>query len=156
MSRTQRDYQTRESQARTQHWRPPSHLRMPDPPPGWHYAFKRYLLDGKEDTKNLMSAFEQGYVPVTAKDLPAGYQVQTLRDGDNAGAVVVGDLMLMKISVEAYRERTDYYRQRTRRQEKAINHELMKRSTSAMPITDDSRELSTLGARPKPEFLEEE
>ena len=67
-SRSGRETETREANARKATWKPPSVLPDPTPEPGYHYRWIRARTMGESDNRNVSSRFREGYVPVRAED----------------------------------------------------------------------------------------
>lgn len=140
---------TRESQSRKKVWKPPAKLETPTPPEGYKYRLVRRTLRGVEEKENVLGRMAQHYEPVKPEELGSrGTDYQTLEDGKHAGVVTVGDLMLMKVPVEVAEQREEHYATINRRMQNAVDNDLMKENTKAMPITSNRKTTVELGTRP--------
>ena len=150
-NRTTRDNQTRAKTQRRKPWAPPSKLAMPDAPAGYKHRWIRTHLRGEDDKTNMHSRLREGWEPVRADEYPdAGEMYPTIEDGKNAGVIGVGGLMLARIPEETVAERTEYYRDQTRNQMKAVDENLMREQHPSMPIHNDRQSRVTFGGKPKP------
>ena len=150
-NRTTRDNQTRAKTQRRKPWAPPSKLAMPDAPAGYKHRWIRTHLRGEDDKTNMHSRLREGWEPVRADEYPdAGDMFPTIEEGKNAGVIGVGGLMLARIPEETVAERTEYYRDQTRNQMKAVDENLMREQHPSMPIHNDRQSRVTFGGKPKP------
>ena len=151
-NRTTRDNASRaKTPARRKPWAPPSKLAMPDAPAGYKHRWIRTHLRGEDDKTNMHSRIREGWEPVRADEYPdAGNMFPTIEDGKNAGVIGVGGLMLARIPEETVAERTEYYRDQTRNQMKAVDENLMREQHPSMPIHNDRQSRVTFGGKPKP------
>lgn len=142
--RTPRATQTREKTARRKPWAPPSTLDAPPAPHGYVHRWVRTAIRGDDDQNNVYSRMREGWEPVRAEEYPdAEYPV--LQDGKHAGVIGSGGLMLCRIPQETVDERTEYFRDQTRNQMKAVDENLMRESHPSMPITSDRQSRVTFG-----------
>ena len=151
-NRTTRDNASRaKTPARRKPWAPPSKLAMPEAPAGYKHRWIRTHLRGEDDKTNMHSRIREGWEPVRADEYPdAGDMFPTIEDGKNAGVIGVGGLMLARIPEETVAERTEYYRDQTRNQMKAVDENLMREQHPSMPIHNDRQSRVTFGGKPKP------
>ena len=151
-NRTTRDNASRaKTPARRKPWAPPSKLAMPEAPAGYKHRWIRTHLRGEDDKTNMHSRLREGWEPVRADEYPdAGEMYPTIEDGKNAGVIGVGGLMLARIPEETVAERTEYYRDQTRNQMKAVDENLMREQHPSMPIHNDRQSRVTFGGKPKP------
>ena len=140
------------SRAKTQRrkpWAPPSKLEAPEAPAGFQHRWVRTALRGEDDKTNVHAKMREGWEPVRADeypDLAENYPV--IEEGKNAGVIGVGGLMLCRIPEETVEERTDYYREQTRNQMKAVDENLMREQHPSMPIHCDRQSRVTFGGKP--------
>ncbi len=140
------------SRAKTQRrkpWAPPSKLEAPEAPAGFQHRWVRTALRGEDDKTNVHAKMREGWEPVRADeypDLAENYPV--IEEGKNAGVIGVGGLMLCRIPEETVEERTDYYREQTRNQMKAVDENLMREQHPSMPIHSDRQSRVTFGGKP--------
>jgi|TARA_R110000744_G_scaffold34835_1_gene80932 hypothetical protein len=99
----------------------------------------------------MHSRFREGWEPVRADEYPdSGGMFPTIDEGKNTGVIGVGGLMLARIPEETVEERTEYYRDQTRNQMKAVDENLMREQHPSMPIHNDRQSRVTFGGKPKP------
>ena len=140
------------SRAKTQRrkpWAPPSKLEAPEAPAGFQHRWVRTALRGEDDKTNVHAKMREGWEPVRADeypDLAENYPV--IEEGKNAGVIGVGGLMLCRIPEETVEERTEYYRDQTRNQMKAVDENLMREQHPSMPIHTDRQSRVTFGGKP--------
>jgi hypothetical protein len=144
--REQRSSQTREKTSRRKPWQPPSRLEAPEPPVGYRHRWIRTALRGDEDKMNVHAKLREGWEPVRADEY-TGFDYATVDEGQHAGVIGNGGLMLARIPEETAQERTDYYRGRTREQMTAVDQDLMKEQHPSMPITNSRQSRVTFGGR---------
>ncbi len=106
---------------------------------------------GEDDKTNMHSRFREGWEPVRADEYPdSGGMFPTIDEGKNTGVIGVGGLMLARIPEETVEERTEYYRDQTRNQMKAVDENLMREQHPSMPIHNGRQSRVTFGGKPKP------
>jgi hypothetical protein len=99
----------------------------------------------------MHSRLREGWEPVRADEYPdAGDMFPTIEDGKNAGVIGVGGLMLARIPEETVNERTEYYRDQTRNQMKAVDENLMREQHPSMPIHNERQSRVSFGGKAKP------
>ena len=144
LDRTPREQETREIEEQRKPWTPPQLLETPEPPAGIHYRWVRTAVRGEEDRKNVHYRFREGYVPVKPEE-GNGYHLPTINEGEHAGTVGIGGLILCKIPQATIDERNAYYESRTSAQMEAVDNDLMKDEHPAMPITRERKTQVTFG-----------
>ena len=93
----------------------------------------------------------EGWEPVRADEYPdSGDMFPTIEEGKNAGVIGVGGLMLARIPEETVEERTEYYRDQTRNQMKAVDENLMREQHPSMPISNERQSRVSFGGKAKP------
>ena len=132
-SRASRSASTRETETRRKPWAPPSMLDAPPPRPGMKQRWIRAESQGDADKLNMGKRIREGYQPRRA-DTVENFEVPTIDNGQHAGLIGVGGLILAEIPEETANERKKYYQQQTDEQLQAIDNELMKHSNPAMPM----------------------
>ncbi|MGA0425931.1 MAG: hypothetical protein ACO3OM_07355 [Alphaproteobacteria bacterium] len=142
--RTPRETQTREKTARRKPWAPPSTLDAPPAPHGYVHRWVRTAIRGDDDQNNVYSRMREGWEPVRADEYPET-EFPVIPDGKHAGVIGSGGLMLCRIPQETVDERTEYYRDQTRNQMKAVDENLMREQHPSMPITSDRQSRVTFG-----------
>ena len=147
-TRTPREATTRAKTQRRKPWAPPSKLEAPDAPEGYKHRWIRTSLRGEDDKMNVNSKLREGWEPVRADEYPemAG-KYPTIDDGQHAGVIGVGGLMLARIPEETVEERTEYYREQTRQQMEAVDQSLMREQHPSMPIHSDRKSRVSFGGK---------
>ena len=72
-----------------------------------------------------------------------------IEEGKNKGIIGVGGLMWARIPTETVQERTEYFRDQTRNQLKAVDENLMREQHPSMPISVDRQSRVTFGGNRK-------
>ena len=155
-NRTPREASTRAKTQRRKPWAPPSKLEAPDAPRSTLFPYTtlfrsrwiRTSLRGEDDKMNVNSKIREGWEPVRADEYPemAG-KYPTIDDGQHAGVIGVGGLMLARIPEETVEERTEYYREQTRQQMEAVDQSLMREQHPSMPIHSDRKSRVSFGGK---------
>jgi len=142
-AKTARAATTRGREARSNKpWAPPSMLEAPDAPPGFHQRWIRESAGGHADSTNMSKRIREGYEPVRAEEHPE-FASPTIQDGQHAGVIGVGGLVLAKIPTETVDQRNAYYREQTEGQLDAVDNNLMRDSDSSMPMHAPQRKSTT-------------
>lgn len=140
---------TRESESRSNKpWAPPSMLDAPEPPPGYHYRWIREAAGNQSDATNMSKRMREGYEPVRAEDHPE-FAAPTIQDGQHAGVIGVGGLILAKIPNETVDQRNEYYRNQTEGQMDSVDNNLMRESDPSMPMGKPQRKSTTTFGSPE-------
>ena len=125
LNRSSRETESREKTARRKPWAPPSKLDAPPAPPGFRHRWIRKEANGFDDRSNVSAKLREGYELVRADEYPDFYST-SVNDGQHAGVIGVGSLLLARIPDETAEERQAYYGQRTQDQIRAVDNDLMK------------------------------
>lgn len=125
LNRTARDSESRAKDARRRPWAPPSRLDAPPAPPGFKHRWIRAESGGIADRTNIAGRLREGYELVRGDEYP-DYHTATVEDGQHAGVISVGGLLLARIPEETAAERTEYYQARAIDQMQAADNELLK------------------------------
>lgn len=144
--RQPREAQTRATSQRRKPWAPPSKLDAPAAPEGYKHRWIRTAIRGDDDKTNVHAKLREGWEPVRADEYPeleGRYPV--IEEGKNAGIIGVGGLMLCRIPEETVEERTEYFRDQTRSQMRAVDENLMREQHPSMPIQNDRKSRVTFG-----------
>ena len=137
---------TREKTERRKPWAPPNRLEAPDPPEGYVHRWIRLSMRGEEDKMNVNTKLREGWEPVRADEYPDS-QHAVIDDGQYAGIIGSGGLMLCRLPAETAAERAAYYGIRTREQMTAVDSDLMKEQHPSMPISNNRQSRVTFGGR---------
>lgn len=143
-TRQPRSAQTREKATRRKPWAPPNRLEAPDAPDGYRHRWIRTALRGEDDKMNVHAKLREGWEPVRADEY-SGQDYAVITDGDHAGIIGNGGLMLSRIPEETAQERTEYYRGRTREQISAVDQDLMREEHPSMPISRERQSRVSFG-----------
>ena len=138
-TRTPRTNETRAKEARREPWKPPSILDAPPPPEGYTHRWIRSEVAGFDDRKNVSARTREGWVLVRGEEHP-DFDIPTVQDGQHAGVIGVGGLLLARIPLEIVEDRNDYFRGMTRQQMTAVDNDLAREQHPAMPISKPDRQ----------------
>ena len=145
-TRTQqdRDLETRESQSRTQSFRPPTLLPEPTPQEGYEFRYVRISTLGEPDTNNMWQRQAEGWEPEKPEDHP---EITCRNPGETNSRIEVGGLVLCKSSVEKAEARRAYYEEQARSQVNAVDrqHQYMREQDSRMPLSAEVKSTTTRG-----------
>ena len=142
--RTPRETQTREKTARRKPWATPSMLEAPPAPEGFIHRWVRTAIRGEDDKTDLHARLRDGWEPVRADEYP-DFEAPTIEDGKYQGVIGNGGLILCRMPLETVDERTEYFRDQTRNQMKAVDENLIREQHPSMPITSDRQSRVTFG-----------
>jgi len=149
LNRTARESETRQTTARRKPWAPPSRLDAPPAPPGFKHRWIRKEANGLDDRANVSAKIREGYDLVRADEYP-DFHSTSADDGQHAGVIGVGSLLLARIPEETAEERRAYYTSRTSDQLKAVDNELLKSNAhGSMRISSPERRSKTTFGGPK-------
>ena len=146
--RASRASQTREKEARTKVWSPPSSLDAPPAPNGYRHRWVRVESMGFQDTKNVAGRLRSGYEMVRADEYP-DLDYPVVEDGKYKGGIGVGGLVLTRVPEEIAKSRSDYFAQQGKDQDLAVENDLMKEQHPSMPINQDRQTRVTFGGSKK-------
>ena len=146
--RASRASQTREKEARTKVWSPPSSLDAPPAPNGYRHRWVRVESMGFQDTKNVAGRLRSGYEMVRADEYP-DLDYPVVEDGKYKGVIGVGGLVLTRVPEEIAKSRSDYFAQQGKDQDLAVENDLMKEQHPSMPINQDRQTRVTFGGTKK-------
>ena len=146
--KTSRASQTRTKAEAKKVWTPPNSLDAPPAPKGFRHQWIRAESMGYQDTKNVAASLREGYELVRADEYPDQDYPQ-MSEGKYAGVIGVGGLLLARIPEEIALQIDEYYKQRTRDKEEAINNDLMKERQAGMKFNSESSSSVTFGGTKK-------
>ena len=146
--KTSRASQTRTKAEAKKVWTPPNSLDAPPAPKGFRHQWIRAETMGYQDTKNVAASLREGYELVRADEYPEEDYPQ-MSEGKYAGVIGVGGLLLARIPEEIALQIDEYYKQRTRDKEEAINNDLMKERQAGMKFRNESSSSVTFGGTKK-------
>lgn len=142
LSRSNREHETRDSEAREGTWRPPSLLPMPVPQDGYSFRWIRTSVFGADDNKNVSARFREGWTPVLAKDHPE-LEIRSDRNSTFPDNVEVGGLLLCKTSNANTEQRNAYYERKAANQIASVDNAFMRESDPRMPLLTPERRTRT-------------
>ena len=145
---TSRASQTRSKTEKPKVWSPPNSLDAPPAPKGFRHQWIRAESMGYQDTKNVAASLREGYELVRADEYPDQDYPQ-MSEGKYAGVIGVGGLLLARIPEEIALQIDEYYKQRTRDKEEAINNDLMKERQAGIKFNSESSSSVTFGGTKK-------
>tara|TARA_Y100001970_G_C13644358_1_gene560450 strand:- start:59 stop:520 length:462 start_codon:yes stop_codon:yes gene_type:complete len=146
--KTSRASQTRSKAEAKKIWTPPNSLDAPPAPKGFRHQWIRAETMGYQDTKNVAASLREGYELVRADEYPDQDYPQ-MSEGKYAGVIGVGGLLLARIPEEIALQIDEYYKQKTRDKEEAINNDLMKERQAGMKFNSESSSSVTFGGTKK-------
>ena len=150
IDRTTRENKSRANTTRRKPWSPPSKLDAPPAPEGYTHRWIRTAIQGDDDKTNVFAKMREGWEPVRAEEYgPEADKYPVIEEGKNKGIIGVGGLMLARIPDETVEERTEYFREQTRNQMKAVDENLMREQHPSMPINIDRSSRVTFGGKQK-------
>ena len=138
-TRTLRTNETRAKGVRREPWKPPSILDAPPPPEGYTHRWIRSEVMGFDDRKNVSARTREGWELVRGEEHP-DFDIPTVQDGQHAGVIGVGGLLLARIPLEIVEERNAYYRGMTGQQMQAVDNDLAREQHPSMPISKPDRQ----------------
>ena len=149
--RTSRETESRANSSRRKPWAPPTKLDAPSPPEGYEHRWIRTHIRGEDDKTNVYAKMREGWEPVRADEYEDAHtKYPVIEEGKDKGIIGVGGLMLARIPNETVEERTEYFRDQTRNQMKAVDENLMREQHPSMPIHNDRQSRVTFGKGSKP------
>ena len=140
-NRTSRSADTRASKEARKPWSPPSKLDAPAAPEGYTNRWIRAETIGVEDRNNVSARLSEGFELVRAEELSVEDRKKytTVDEGQHAGVVKRGGLLLARIPNETREERNSYYAARAQTQQDAVDNDMMRESDPSSPILNPER-----------------
>ena len=146
--RTSRESEVRNKDLRKKPWTPPSSLDAPPAPEGFCHRWIRVETMGFQDTANVSKKLREGWEFVRAEEIKntlGDHDYPVIRDGQYAGLIGVGGLVLARIPEEIVKSRAEYFAKITQDRMHAIDNDLMKEQRPGMPINIDRQSRVTFG-----------
>jgi len=140
-NRKDRDIEARKE---TREWKPPSLLPEIKQEPGWAYRWVRVSLANEADNLNVSSRMREGWEPVKHSDHP---EVNIPMDPNSRfkDNIEIGGLLLCKMPQEMVDQRNEYYRDKAKAQEQAVDNNLMRQNDPRMPLFSDKKSTASFG-----------
>ena len=146
-NRTNREAVTREeTEVRNKQWEPRSTLPEIKQEAGWAYRWVRVSLVNEADNLNVSSRMREGWEPVKHSDHP---EVNLPADPNSRfkDGIEVGGLLLCKMPQEMVDQRNEYFKEKAKAQEQAVDNNLMRQNDPRMPLFSDKKSTVTKGKR---------
>ena len=147
-NRTSRESEVRNKDLRKKPWTPPSSLDAPHAPAGFCHRWIRVETMGFQDTANVSKKLREGWEFVRAEEIKntlGDHDYPVIRDGQYAGLIGVGGLVLARIPEEIIKSRAEYFQKITQDRIHAIDNDLMKEQRPGMAINIDRQSRVTFG-----------
>jgi len=147
-NRTSRESEVRNKELRKKPWTPPSSLDAPPAPEGFCHRWIRVETMGFQDTANVSKKLREGWEFVRSEEIKnslGDHDYPVIRDGQYAGLIGVGGLVLARIPEEIIKSRAEYFSKITQDRMHAIDNDLMKEQRPGMPINIDRQSRVTFG-----------
>jgi len=147
-NRTSRESEVRNKDLRKKPWTPPSSLDAPPAPAGFCHRWIRVETMGFNDTANVSKKLREGWEFVRAEEIKnslGDHDYPVIRDGQYAGLIGVGGLVLARIPEEIMKSRAEYFKRITQDRMNAIDNDLMKEQRPGMPININRQSRVTFG-----------
>tara|TARA_R100001244_G_scaffold43122_1_gene38734 strand:+ start:23 stop:484 length:462 start_codon:yes stop_codon:yes gene_type:complete len=144
-SRKSRDAVTRkDTEVRTKQWEPRSTLPEIKHEAGWAYRWIRVSLANEADNLNVSSRMREGWEPVKHSDHP---EVNLPADPNSRfkDGIEIGGLLLCKMPQEMVDQRNEYFAEKARAQEQAVDNNLMRENDPRMPLFSEKKSTTTFG-----------
>jgi hypothetical protein len=146
IKRTSRESDVRKKEMKKTTWAPPSSLDAPAAPNGFAHRWIRTSIQGFEDMGNVTKKLREGWEFVRAEELKDQAQnFPIINQGQYAGCVGIGGLVLARIPLEILKARSEYFRKITSDQMNAVDNDLMKEQNPDMPINIERQSRVTFG-----------
>ena len=146
-NRTNREAVTREeTEVRNKQWEPRSTLPVIKHEAGWAYRWVRVSLVNEADNLNVSSRMREGWEPVKHSEHP---EVNLPADPNSRfkDGIEVGGLLLCKMPQEMVDQRNEYFKEKAKAQEQAVDNNLMRQNDPRMPLFSDKKSTVTKGKR---------
>lgn len=115
--------------------------------PDFHLRWVRRELRGDQTDGNVLRRIREGYEVVKPEEVQAT-EVRLAEDGKYVGAIISGDLMLMKQHKDITRQRSKHYNEKARAQQRAVDAQMDENQNSLMPMSR-SIKVHTSTGRPR-------
>ena len=141
LNRTPRSADTRAKKEARKPWSPPSMLDTPPAPEGYTYRWIRAENLGQEDRKTITARLSEGFDLVRSDELDNSFsdRYDSIQEGQHAGVVARGGLLLAKIPNETREERNSYFAKRAQTQQDAVDNDMMRESDPSSPMLSPQR-----------------
>ena len=142
-SRTSTVRETRKKQ-----WMPPSSLDAPPAPKGFKHRWIRTETMGQDDTGNVSKKLREGWEFVRAEEIKSQigeHDYPIISDGKYQGLIGVGGLVLARIPEEIVEQRNNYFQNKTKNQQEAVDNDILREQRPEMPINIDRQSRVTFG-----------
>jgi len=137
-----RDIETRESEERVTHYRPPANLPDPEPQDGYVFRWIRTDSFGQQDNRNVSMRYREGWEPCLTTD-HLDLMITSDEDTKFPNNIVIGGLMLCKCSTELMEQRDEYFQKMARDAETSVDQNYMRENDPRMPLLETERKSTT-------------
>jgi hypothetical protein len=80
----------------------------------------RFALGNDNDPRNWTRALREGWKPRSVESIPEGFDAPTIKHGVSGTVISIGDLILCEMTVERFKSRRRFFREKLARQLQAI------------------------------------
>ena len=146
--KTSRESSTREKSTRKKDWTPPSSLDAPAAPQGYAHRWIRTSANGFDDPGNVSKKLREGWEFVRAEEIKSQigqHDYPVISDGKYQGLIGVGGLVLARIPEEIVDQRKNYFQNKTKNQQEAVDNDILREQRPEMPINIDRQSRVTFG-----------
>ena len=128
-------------------WKPPSNLDAPEPRPGMSQLWVRTAIREEDDAANVAKQAREGWVPRRADTVPTDFSAPTIKHGEFAGCIGIHGLVLMEMPTARVDQRRAYYAALVRQQNQAVNQDILRVQSSAVPFFETRKSRVTVGRK---------
>ena len=146
--KTSRESSTRDKSTRKKDWTPPSSLDAPAAPQGYAHRWIRTSANGFDDPGNVSKKLREGWEFVRAEEIKSQigqHDYPVISDGKYQGLIGVGGLVLARIPEEIVDQRKNYFQNKTKNQQEAVDNDILREQRPEMPINIDRQSRVTFG-----------
>ena len=148
-TQTSRSNATRKHTERKVTYTPHNDLDAPKPHSSdMKYRWIRVQTVGEDDTRNISRRRREGYEFVR-KEAHPDTELPVHEGGKFAGVIGSGDLVLAKIPKDFVDARNTWTTDRTKRQQRAVDENMMREQHPSMPISQNKDTSVSTGNKPK-------
>lgn len=128
-------------------WKPPSNLEAPPPRPGMSQLWVRTAIGSEDDSSNVAKQLREGWVPRRSDTVSPDFAVPTIKHGEYAGYIGIHGLVLMEMPTERVMQRRAHYASLVRRQNQAINQDILRVQSPSVPFFETRQSRVTVGRK---------
>tara|TARA_R110000751_G_scaffold186369_1_gene292801 strand:+ start:231 stop:677 length:447 start_codon:yes stop_codon:yes gene_type:complete len=143
-TRATRDMETRETEKRSEPWKPAPLLPQPNPREGLDFRYVRASMRGNMDNINVSQALRDGWEPVVSSDYPE-LKVISDRGSQFPENVLIGGLLLCARPTEIGDEAKRLANEEVEEQVKGVDRSYFREQDSRMPMMSEKNSRVTFG-----------